>query len=297
MTADSQANTPAPSSSLYKDAWVRLKKNKMATFSLFFLIILSLCCVLIPWLYPFIAGVTPETTDPQLGAAPPSLYHLFGTDELGRDLFVRVFQGGQISLSVGLLATFVSIVIGITYGAISGYSGRRVDNVMMRFVDILYALPFTIFVILLTTLFERSLLLLFIAIGAVEWLTMARIIRAGVFSFKHLECVEAARSLGLSSSRILFVHILPNVMGPAIIYTTLTIPRVMLLESFLSFLGLGVQAPLSSWGSLIKDGAEKVDVYPWVLLFPAICFSLTLFSLNFLGDGLRDALDPKSSKD
>jgi len=286
--------------SLGADAWMRLKKNRMAVFSLFYLVAIVIICIFGPAVYTLLTGIDNDTANPMLGATGPfsaGAAHPFGTDELGRDILIRTMDGGRVSLGVGLLATLVSIIIGITYGAISGYKGGKVDSLMMRFVDILFGLPFTIFVILLTTVFGRSLILLFIAIGAVEWLTMARIIRASVYSFRNLECVEAARSLGLSNFRILFRHILPNVIGPAIIYTTLTVPKVMLLESFLSFLGLGVQAPDSSWGSLIKDGADKVDVYPWILIFPALFFSATLFALNFLGDGLRDALDPKAAKD
>lgn len=286
--------------SLWSDAWQRLKKNKMAYISLFYLAGVTLLCIFGPPIYTAITSIGIDTINPSVGGTPPmqhAFYHFFGTDELGRDLFVRTLQGGTVSLAVGLAATSVSILIGITYGAISGYVGGKTDNAMMRFVDILYGLPFTIFVILLTTIFERSLILLFIAIGAVEWLTMARIIRSSVSSFRNMECIEAVHSLGLSHKRILFRHILPNVMGPAIVYTTLTVPKVILLESFLSFLGLGVQAPMSSWGSLIKEGADRVDVYPWLLIFPALLFSATLFALNFLGDGLRDALDPKASKD
>ena len=291
---------PLAGTSLGADAWIRLKKNRMALLSLYYLAGIVITCLAGPLVYTALTGISHDSADPVLGATSPfagGLAHPFGTDELGRDLLIRTMEGGRISLGVGVLATLVSIIIGITYGSISGYKGGKVDSLMMRFVDILFGLPFTIFVILLTTVFGRSIGLLFIAIGAVEWLTMARIIRSSVFSFKNLECVEAARSLGLSNFTILFRHILPNVIGPAIIYTTLTVPKVMLLESFLSFLGLGVQAPNSSWGSLIKDGADKVDVYPWILIFPALFFSLTLFALNFLGDGLRDALDPKAAKD
>jgi len=216
--------------------------------------------------------------------------------------------GGRISLAVGLCATFVALIIGVTYGAVAGYVGGKIDAFMMRVVDIMYALPFTIFVILLTV-FTREIvttyqlgpafdiMLLFAAIGAVEWLTMARIVRGQVMSIKKMEYIEAARSLGYSPLRIIFRHILPNTLGPVIVYTTLTIPAVMLLEAFLSYLGLGVQAPMISWGSLIEDGQRKMEEYPWLLLFPAGIFSLTLFSLNFLGDGLRDALDVRSSKD
>ena len=198
---------------------------------------------------------------------------------------------------VGLVATFVALAIGVSYGAIAGFFGGKVDAVMMRLVDILYALPFAIFVILLMVFFGRNIFLLFFAIGAVEWLTMARIVRGQVLSIKRMEFIEAARALGLGRRRIIFRHVIPNVLGPVIVYTTLTIPAVMLLEAFLSFLGLGVQAPMSSWGVLIKDGSEKMEEFWWLLVFPGVLFSLTLFSLNFLGDGLRDALDVRASKD
>jgi oligopeptide transport system permease protein len=227
----------------------------------------------------------------------PGKDHIFGTDNLGRDLFARTTYGGRISLAVGLLATLVSLVIGVSYGMFSGYTGGRIDAWMMRAVDVLYALPFTIFVILLMVIFGRNFLLLFLAIGAVEWLTMARITRAQTMHLKRSEFIEAARALGYSHGRILFRHLLPNLVGPIIVYATLTVPAVMLLEAVLSFLGLGVQAPMSSWGSLIKEGAEKMDAAPWLLFFPGMFFCLSLFALNFLGDGLRDALDPKSSKD
>jgi oligopeptide transport system permease protein len=198
---------------------------------------------------------------------------------------------------VGLVATLVALTIGVTYGAVAGFFGGKIDSVMMRIVDIMYALPFTIFVILLMVFFGRNIFLLFFAIGAVEWLTMARIVRGQIMSIKRMEYIEAARSLGLGKRRIIFRHMIPNVLGPIIVYTTLTIPAIMLLEAFLSFLGLGVQPPMSSWGTLIKDGAEKMEEFPWLLIFPGTVFSLTLFSLNFLGDGLRDALDVRSAKD
>jgi oligopeptide transport system permease protein len=198
---------------------------------------------------------------------------------------------------VGIVATLVALIIGVTYGAISGYFGGKLDAVMMRIVDILYALPFTIFVILLMVFFGRDIRLLFLAIGAVEWLTMARIVRGQVQSLRKKEFVEAAQSLGLRRRRIIFRHIVPNVIGPVIVYSTLTVPSVMLLGAFLSFLGLGVQPPMSSWGSMIKDGADRMEEFSWMLIAPGFALAITLFCLNFLGDGLRDALDVRSSKD
>lgn len=281
--------------SLWADAWHRLKKNRMAVASLVILILITLLSIFGPMVMPF----KYQEQNQAVGATPPLAAegHLFGTDELGRDLLTRTLHGGRVSLGVGLIATLTALVIGVTYGAVSGYLGGRTDIVMMRIVDILYAIPFTIFVIVLMSVFERDIKLLFLAIGAVEWLTMARIVRAQVLTLSKQEFIEAALSLGLSRTVIIFRYLIPNVLGPVIVYTTLTIPAVMLFESILSFLGLGVQAPMSSWGSLIKDGSEKMDVYPWLLIFPALFFSLTLFCLNFLGDGLRDALDPRSSKD
>lgn len=304
--------------SLWKDAWHRLAHNHAAVVSLVVLILILGLCFIGP-LMPFVKS--PTMINLANTGAPPSLDHWFGTDQLGRDLFSRVLYGGQVSLLVGLVATGVAVFIGVIYGAIAGYAGGKLDDLLMRFVDILFALPFLVLVILFalvvdkpaseftewiieTTGFSRdrvapitTLIPLFIAIGAIGWLTIARIVRAQVMAVKKQEFVEAAVSLGLSRPRILFRHILPNVIGPIIIYTTLAVPGIMLLESVLSFLGLGVKPPNSSWGILIKEGADRMEVNWLLLFFPSFFFASTLFALNFLGDGLRDALDPKSAKD
>ena len=313
------AATPAPEplepgSSPWHDAWVRLRQNRLAVAGGLLLLVLTLLCVGGPWF-----SQTYQAQNLDLGATAPSGAHWLGTDTLGRDLFARLLYGGRISLMVGLVATGVALTIGVSYGAVAGFLGGKTDTVMMRLVDILYALPFTIFVILLMVFMKGpsehfdtwlrdtvhlsglqgfgNMLLLFAAIGAVEWLTMARIVRGQVLSLKRMEFIEAARALGFSRRRIIFRHLLPNLLGPIIVYATLTVPAVMLLEAFLSFLGLGVQPPMSSWGALIKDGAEKMEEFWWLLVFPGGVFSLTLFSLNFLGDGLRDALDVRAAQD
>ena len=279
--------------SLWADAWLRLRKNYLAVFGLAVLIFLCLISLLTPWIAPY--GY--EQQNLMLGATPPSIEHWLGTDIFGRDMLTRIMYGGRVSLMVGFIATAVALVIGILWGAIAGFVGGRVDAVMMRIVDIMYALPFMIFIVLLMVVFGRNILLLFVAIGAVEWLTMARIVRGQVMALRKQEFVEAAYSMGLSQWTIIRRHIIPNTLGPVIVYTTLTIPSVMLLEAFLSFLGLGIQPPESSWGLLINYGVETMEEYPWLLIYPGITLSLTLFALNFLGDGLRDALDPKASKD
>jgi len=279
--------------SLWQDAWIRLKKNKMAIFALYVLIFLVLVSLLTPWIAPY--GY--EEQDLILGAVGPNGEHWLGTDTLGRDQLTRIMYGGRVSLMVGFIATAVALTIGVTWGAVAGFFGGRIDAIMMRVVDVLYALPFMIFIVLLMVVFGRNIFLLFLAIGAVEWLTMARIVRSQVLGLKHQEFVEAATSIGLSQWSIIHRHIIPNSLGPVIVYTTLTIPSVMLLEAFLSFLGLGIQPPQSSWGLLISYGVETMEEYPWLLIFPGFVLSLTLFALNFLGDGLRDALDPKASKD
>jgi oligopeptide transport system permease protein len=280
-------------STLWRDAWHRLQKNKMALLGLTAMIIMCVAALLTPWITVY--GY--EEQNLVLGASPPSAEHWLGTDTLGRDLLTRILYGSRISLAVGFIATAVALLIGVIYGTVAGYMGGRVDAAMMRLVDILYALPFMIFIILLMVIFGRNILLLFLAIGAVEWLTMARIVRGQVQSLRQQEFVEAAVSIGLGPWAIIRRHLIPNTLGPVIVYTTLTIPNVMLLESFLSFLGLGIQPPQSSWGLLISYGVETMEEYPWLLIFPGLALSLTLFSLNFLGDGLRDALDPRAAKD
>ena len=280
-------------SSLWRDAWIKLSKNYLALLGLAVLVLLVVISLLTPWIAPY--SYSAQNLD--LGATAPSLQHWLGTDVFGRDMLTRIMYGGRISLMVGFVATGVALVIGILWGAVAGFYGGRIDALMMRIVDILYALPFMIFIVLLMVVFGRNILLLFLAIGAVEWLTMARIVRGQVMSLRHQEFVEAANSLGLSQWIIIRRHIIPNTLGPVIVYTTLTIPSVMLLEAFLSFLGLGIQPPESSWGLLISYGVETMEEYPWPLVFPGIALSLTLFALNVLGDGLRDALDPRTSKD
>lgn len=280
-------------SSLWQDAWIKLSKNYLALLGLAVLVLLVVISLLTPWIAPY--SYSAQNLD--VGATAPSLQHWLGTDVFGRDMLTRIMYGGRISLMVGFVATGVALVIGILWGAVAGFYGGRIDALMMRIVDILYALPFMIFIVLLMVVFGRNILLLFLAIGAVEWLTMARIVRGQVMSLRHQEFVEAANSLGLSQWIIIRRHIIPNTLGPVIVYTTLTIPSVMLLEAFLSFLGLGIQPPESSWGLLISYGVETMEEYPWLLIFPGIALSLTLFALNFLGDGLRDALDPRTSKD
>jgi oligopeptide transport system permease protein len=317
------------SNSLWNDALHRLKRNRAAMVSLIVLTVIILACIILPSIKDLLQD--PNAQNLPSKNLPPSWDHKFGTDHLGRDIFSRVINGGRISIAVGLITTFVAVTIGVCWGAVSGYAGGKLDAFMMRIVDILYALPFLIIVILLGRTLEpltanlttsivgaisakgattselnrirdgvepiTTLVPLFIAIGALSWLTVSRIVRAQVQSVAKQEFVEAARSLGLGPVRILFRHILPNTLGPIIVYTTLTIPSVMLLEATLSFLGMGVRPPHSSWGTLIDEGANRMVSNGWLLFFPTLFFATTLFSLNFLGDGLRDALDPKSSKD
>ena len=299
--------------SLWRDAWRRLLRNKLALFGMVVVVLLVLGSMIGPTIISKTSGYTYDSMPRDaalLKAFPPfhgpdgtfSWAHPMGTDIAGRDILARVLSGGQISLMVALIATLVSLVIGVSYGAIAGYAGGKIDDLMMRIVDVLYSLPYVIIVIVLLALLPAKtptaqLAQLFFALGAVSWLTMARIVRGQIISLKNQEFVLAARATGVSTPRIIFRHLVPNALGPVIVYATLTIPTVMLSEAFLSFLGLGVRPPRVSWGSLAAEGAQHLAVYPWLLIFPGITMALMLFCLNFVGDGLRDALDPQMRKD
>ena len=277
-------------SSLTKKAFDRLVSNKLSLFGGIYILLLIVLAIFTPLIAPYDYAYQ----DLNLGPSGPSAAHLLGTDTLGRDLLTRMMYGSRISLMVGFLATMVALVIGVLWGTIAGFAGGRTDAIMMRIVDVLYGIPFIILIILLMVIFGRNLVLLFMAIGAVEWLTMSRIVRSQVMSLSQQEFVLSAEAMGVSKKDIISRHLIPNAIGPVIVYATLTVPQIMLLEAFLSFLGLGVQAPMSSWGLLIRDGAVSMEEYWWLLVFPSLAFSLTLFSLNFIGDGLRDALDPRT---
>ena len=298
--------------SLWKDAWRRLRRNRLAVFGMTVVLAIACASLVGP---PIIEALTGYTYDfiPRdaklLKSHPPftdadgsfSWTHPMGTDTAGRDILARVLIGGRISLTIGIISTIVSLIIGVSYGATAGYLGGRADDVMMRVVDVLYAIPYMMVVIVLLAMFRGQtafgqLMLLFVALGAVSWLTMARIVRGQIISLKNQEFVMAARATGVSTTKIIFRHLVPNALGPVIVYATLTVPQVMLQEAFLSFLGFGVQAPLASWGSLAAEGIPNIAVFPWQLVFPGVTMALTLFSLNFLGDGLRDALDPQMRK-
>ncbi|MDC2994120.1 ABC transporter permease [SAR86 cluster bacterium] len=268
------------------------KFHKLAFFSSIFILGLVFLALITPFITPY----SYSEQNLLLGAAPPSSEYMLGTDVLGRDLFTRMLYGSRVSLLVGFLATLVALTIGVLWGSIAGYLGGRTDSLMMRIVDILDGLPFVIFLILILVIIGRSMTLLFLAIGAFGWLSMARIVRVQVLGLRRQDYVLAAQSMGASNLRILFKHIIPNVLSSVIVYSTLLIPQFMLLEAFLSFLGLGVQPPESSWGILIREGAITMEEYWWLLIFPSIVFSLTLFALNFLGDGLRDYLDPRKTQ-
>ncbi|MCH7894721.1 MAG: ABC transporter permease subunit [Proteobacteria bacterium] len=281
--------------SLWQNAGERLRRNKAAMFSLWLLLVFVVLVVAGPWL----AQHDYTQTNLSLGSTAPSLAggHWFGTDALGRDVLARTLAGGRISLLVGLVATLVSLLIGVFWGAVAGYCGGRVDALMMRFVDLLYAMPFMFFVILLMVVFGRNILLIFVAIGAINWLDMARIVRGQTISLRHREFIQAATLMGAGTLTIIVRHVIPNLLGVVVVYVTLTIPQVMLVESFLSYLGLGVQEPFTSWGALVNQGALEMETAPWLLVFPALFLAGTLFCFNFIGDGLRDALDVKSDED
>lgn len=313
---------PISGTSLARDAWRRLLKNKLAVFGLVVIVFMLFAVTVGPAIIQALTGYTYDfqPTDTNLiKSMPPSWTHPMGTDDLGRDILARVLQGGRISLMVGIISTIVSLIVGVTYGAISGYLGGRIDNLMMRIVDILYSIPYILIVIVLLSSFKgpnapafiqslselfggannqglTQIFLLFFALGLVSWLTMARVVRGQILSLKNQDFVMAARATGVSTLGIVFRHLIPNTLGPVIVYATLTIPSVMLTEAFLSFLGLGVQPPYASWGSLAFEGIKSMAIYPWQIIFPGVTMAITLFSLNFLGDGLRDALDPQTRK-
>lgn len=313
-------NETVKGTSLWKDAWKRLKKNKLSVFGLYTVVAIALLVFFGPIILSYGFGITPDQmpgNSDLLRSMPPSMKHWMGTDDSGRDILARVLQGGRISLMVGLISTFVSLIVGVSYGAIAGYFGGRIDSVMMRIVDAIYSIPYILIVIVLLKVFEgkntpefiksisnafgggealNQIFLLFLALGLVSWLTMARVVRGQILSLKNQEFVLAAKATGVSTSGIIFRHLVPNVFGPVIVYATLTIPSVMLTEAFLSYLGIGVQAPYASWGSMAADGIKNISIFPWQLIFPSVTMALTLFSLNFLGDGLRDALDPQTRK-
>ncbi len=276
----------------WQRVWLRLRRDRFAMIAAGVLALIVLLAIAGPWISPWPQDFI--DFDGDWGAAPGlAAGHWLGTDELGRDLFARTCYGGRISLLVGLAATLVSLLIGVSYGAVAGYAGGRLDALMMRAVDVLYALPFMFFVILLTVFFGRHILLIFLAIGAVNWLDMARIVRGQTLNLRRREFVEAAIVSGVGTAGIIRRHIVPNLLGVVVVYATLSVPQVILVESFLSFLGLGVQEPATSWGALVSDGAHAMETTPWALVVPATFLALTLLCLNFLGDALRDALDPK----
>jgi len=286
-----QAPVAAPGRSPWADARDRFMRNKAAVASLAILALIALACIVGPSLLPYEF----DTADWDAMKLPPTWqgFHLWGTDESGRDLLVRCLIGGRISLMVGLLATLCSVAVGIAWGATAGFLGGKVDSFMMRFVDMMYAIPYLLIAILLVTILGRDFYLVVLAITAFSWMDMARVVRGQTLSLRNMEFVEAARAIGVPTRRIIFAHIVPNLLGVVVIYTTVTVPGVILTESVLSFLGLGIQEPMTSWGVLIEDGTKVMEVAPWMLLFPGALLSITLYCFNFIGDGLRDALDPK----
>ena len=295
MSADA-STAVRPPSGLWRDAWRRLAKNRAATVSLWVFAAIVVACGIGPMIGGWL-GVDATSINTDIAGHAPSSGHWFGTDTLGRDMMMRTLTGGRIAIAVAVLSTIVALIIGVSWGAVAAYAGGRIDFVMMRIVDVLYGFPTVAFVIvIMAVLGTNSLLVLFALIGGISWLTMARIARGAVLSLRNREFVEAARAIGVRPLRILFRHILPNASGPIIVYATLALPAVMLTEAFLSFLGLGVQAPLASWGTLVTEGSSQILVYPWLLLFPALVMSTSILCLNFVGDGLRDALDPREQR-
>ena len=291
MLKASEIEALAKGRSLWSDARRRFMRNKAALISLGLLSFIALACIAGPWLLPHAF----DSADWDAMSIPPGWKnaHFWGTDDAGRDLLVRCLIGGRVSLTVGLLATLASVSIGIVWGATAGFIGGKVDTLMMRVVDMMYAIPYLLIAILLVTILGREFYLVVLTITAFSWMDMARVVRGQTLSLRSMEYVEAARAMGVSSTRIIFRHIVPNLLGVVVIYTTVTVPGVILTESVLSFLGLGIQEPMTSWGVLIQDGAKAMEVTPWILLFPAGLLSVTLYCFNFIGDGLRDALDPK----
>lgn len=284
--------TMMPGTTYSQDAWRRMKQNKLAMVGLMIISIVILIAVIGPWLSPL------TYSDQNLMEAnqPPSAKHWFGTDNLGRDLFIRVLYGARISLAIGFAASLINLTIGVVYGGIAGFFGGKVDKIMMNVVDILYGIPVLLYVILLMVVLKPGLLNIFIALGIAYWLSMARIVRGQMLSLKEQEYVLAARAVGASNWRILFRHLIPNCMGPIIITVTLAIPEAIFTEAFLSFIGLGVAAPMASWGVLASEGVSSLRSYPFQLFFPAMAISITMLAFNFVGDGLRDALDPRTRK-
>jgi len=289
-TLEQAAKAPAGRSP-WADARGRFLRNKAAVVALIILVLITLACIFGPMMLPYEF----DTADWNAMTQPPSAqgHHYFGTDDAGRDLLVRCLIGGRISLMVGIMATISSVVVGIVWGAIAGFLGGKIDGVMMRIVDMMYAIPYLLIAILLVTILGREFYLVVLTITAFSWMDMARVVRGQTLSLRSMEFVEAARAIGVPTRRNIFAHIVPNLLGVVVIYTTVTVPGVILTESVLSFLGLGIQEPMTSWGVLIHDGSGVMEVAPWLLLFPCALLSVTLYCFNFIGDGLRDALDPK----
>lgn len=273
----------------WQDAWIRLKKNKMALLGL----IIIVCLIVVAIFGPIFSSHTYDEQNLMMTNSSPSWEHWFGTDNLGRDIFIRVLYGARISLAIGIVASLLNLFIGVIYGGIAGFFGGKIDRIMMNIVDILYSVPILLYVILLMVILKPGLINIFIALGIGYWLQMARIVRGQILSMKEQEFILAARTIGVSKKRILFRHLLPNAMGAIIVTMTLAIPDAIFTEAFLSFIGLGVSAPMASWGVLASEGVNNLRAYPFQLFFPAVAISVTMLAFNFLGDGLRDVLDPK----